>query len=158
MKMLQDKLITFEQSLAYAIEKTAVYYRLKGAQFFNSRNYGITLEQFCVLEILYHSKEEICQRDVSKKILKDRSNTSRFLNILEEKAFIERNVDTKQKRLVKKVKITQKGKELYELIIPEIKAEYWTSLEGVSDEEISFMKNMLEKIRNNLSKDTNIQI
>lgn len=156
--MLNQQVITFEQSLAYSIEKTAVYYRLKGAQFFNSREYGITLEQFCVLEVLYYSNEEICQRDISKKILKDRSNTSRILNILEEKGFIIRTVDTKQKRLVKKVEITPKGKNLYELVLPVIREAYWKSLEGISEEEITFMKTILEKIRNNLSKDTTIQI
>ena len=156
--MPQEEVVTYEQCLAYSIEKTAVYYRLMGAQFFNARNYGITLEQFSVLEILYQSKEEICQRDLSKKILKDRSNTSRFLNILEEKGCIIRNVDTKQKRLVKNVKITQKGKELYELIIPELKTVYLASLENISKDEISFVKDFLKKIRNNLSKDTNIQI
>ncbi len=153
----EQKIKTFEDSLLYAVEKTSMYYRIKGAQFFS--NYEVTAEQFCVLEALYYSQEEkVCQRDISKKILKDRSNTGRLLNILEEKRFVSRVVDTRQKRLVKMVSITQKGKELYEKISPEIKKVFLKTLDGVSMEELDFVKNILRKIRENLSKDITIQI
>lgn len=155
---IKEEIKTFEHSLVYAIEKTALYYRLMGAQFFNGSDYDITSEQFCVLEVLYYSQVDVCQRDISKKILKDRSNTSRLLTILEEKGLITRTVDTKQKRLIKKVEITQDGKDLYEKALPYIKDVYMATLDGVSLEEIEQIKKILEKIRNNLSKDTTIQI
>lgn len=157
-KMIKEGIKTFENTILYAIEKTALYYKLKGAQIFNGSNFGITAEQYCVLEVLYYSKGDVCQRDISKKILKDRSNTSRLLSILEEKELITRTVDTKQKRLVKNVVITQAGKDLYERISPVITDAYWLTLEGVSAEELDEVKRILGKIRENLSKDTTIQI
>jgi len=157
--MQTDEIITFEQSIAFAVEKTAIYYRLKAAQLFNANKYAITPEQYCVLESLYHSgDEEVCQRDISKKILKDRSNTSRILNILEDKGFISRTINTKQKRLVKTVEITQEGKVLYARISPEIKDAFLQTVDGVLDEELFIVKKVLERIRENLSKETTIQI
>ncbi|MEI8377873.1 MAG: MarR family transcriptional regulator [bacterium] len=155
--MLEKDIKFFEQSLTYAMEKTAIYCRLKGAQFFASQDFDITLDQFCVLEVLSYT-EDVCQRDISKKILKDRSNTSRILNILEEKELLERKVDIKQKRLVKKVYLTPKGKALLENIFPKVKEEYMKALDGISEEDIAMVKRILEKMRENLIKDTTIQI
>lgn len=153
----REQLQSFKDGIGYAIDKTAVYLKVYGAQFFNSKNFGITLEQFIALVALFES-DNICQRDLSKLILKDRSNTSRILNILEEKGLIERTIDTKQKRLVKKVCLTKSGKELLLKIGPEIKKSYQTLITGISDEEIEAVKNILKKLRNNLSENTTIQI
>lgn len=148
---------SFKEGIGYLIDKTAVYLKVYGSQFFNSKNFGITLEQFIALVALFEN-DNICQRDLSKLILKDRSNTSRILNILEEKGLIERAIDTKQKRLVKKVCLTQKGRNLILEIGPEIKEAYQKLIAGISDEEIKTLKNILEKLRNNLSQNTTIQI
>jgi len=155
---MQEKDIKFfEQSLTHAMEKTTTYCRLKGAQFFALHDFGITMDQFCVLEVLSYT-EDVCQRDISKKILKDRSNTSRILAILEEKGLIKRQVDTKQKRLVKKVYLTSKGQDLLEQIFPKVKESYLKVFDGISEEEMAMVKRVLEKMRENLMKDTTIQI
>ncbi len=147
----------FEQSVSYSMEKTSMFYRIMGSQFFTNENFGITLEQFVVLEVLSYLKNA-CQRDIAKKILKDRSNVTRILNILESKGLVQREVDTKQKRLVKKVHLTEKGEELLNEIFPKVKEAYLKSLEGITKDEIDQFKITLEKIRNNLSKDAVIQI
>jgi DNA-binding MarR family transcriptional regulator len=147
----------FEDSILYAIGKTELYCRIKGAQFFTSHDFGVTLEQFCLLELLSHS-DATCQRDLSKRALKDRSNVSRILNILENKGLVERQIDTKQKRLVKKVSITKKGRDLFEKIIPILRARFSGHFEGITDEELKTTRRTLEKLRINLSKDTAIQI
>lgn len=155
--MLEKDIKFFEQSLTYAMEQTTTYCRLKGAQFFASHDFGITLDQFCVLEVLYYAPGS-CQRDISKKVLKDRSNTSRILAILEEKGLVERRVDMRQKRLVKNVFLTPEGSALWERIFPVVKAEYIQAYEGISDEEIDIVRRVLGRMRENLSKDTTIQI
>lgn len=153
----KNQVKSFRESIGYQIDKTAVYLKVYGSQFFNSKNFGITLEQFIALVALFES-DNICQRDLSKLILKDRSNTSRILNILEEKGLIQRIIDTKQKRLVKKVSLTDKGRELLFKIGPEIKQSYESLIEGISEEEIEILRKILEKLRNNLSEYTTIQI
>ena len=80
------------------------------------------------------------------------------MNILEEKGLIQRIIDTKQKRLVKKVSLTDKGRELLFKIGPEIKQSYESLIEGISEEEIEILRKILEKLRNNLSEYTTIQI
>lgn len=91
-------------------------------------------------------------------ILKDRSNTGRILNILEEKGLITREVETKQKRLVKKIYITEKGKKLWSDSYQEVKKEFSFIFNDISNEEFQTLKTLLAKVRNSLSKNTNLQI
>lgn len=149
--------ICYTKSIMYMMEQTVIYFKLKGAQFFNQLNIGVTIDQYAALDAIYHN-ENICQRDLSKLILKDRSNTGRILNILEEKGFIKRAVETKGKRLVKKIYITTKGTEMIENHQKMLKEAFHKVFEEVSEEEFTVVRQILTKLRDTLSKSTNIQI
>lgn len=147
----------YTESVFYAMEQTVVYLRVKGSQFFNQLDVGVTIEQFTVLDTIY-TNNDICQRDLSKLILKDRSNTGRILNILEEKGFIKRAVETKGKRLVKKIYITEKGTDLVEKTQPKLREAFSQVFEGISTEEFDNVREFLDKVKDKLSKITSIQI
>lgn len=147
----------YTESLIYLMEQTVVYFRVKGAQFFNELNLGITIDQFVTLDAIY-CNDDICQRDVSKIVLKDRSNTGRILTILEENDLIKRAVETKGKRLVKKVYITDKGKQIIEENHPKLRNAFLKVFEDVSEEEFATLRQTLNKMKDHLSKTTSIQI
>lgn len=147
----------YAESVIYSMEQAVIYFRIKGAQFFNQLNIGITVDQFAALDAIY-CNDDICQRDLSKIILKDRSNTGRILNILEENGFIERLVETKNNRLVKKIYITEKGKKMVEEHQPKLRDAFWQVLEDVSEEEFDVLRKTLDKLKDALSKTTSIQI
>ena len=92
------------------LEKTAKVLRLLGTQVFEKIGAGIGADEHAALDTI-SCNPDICQRDLAKLILKDRANTGKIINSLEEKKLIERCIDTKNNRLVKKVKTTQKGEE-----------------------------------------------
>lgn len=144
-------------SIIYLMEQVVTYSRLKGAQFFAETDMGVTIDQFTAIDAIY-CNNDICQRDLSKILLKDRSNTGRILNILEEKGFITRAVETKGKRLVKKIYITQKGKELVETCLPKLKQAFLQVFDEISEDEFSKLRETLEKMKESLSKTTCIQI
>lgn len=147
----------YTESLIYLMEQTVVYFRVKGAQFFNELNLGITIDQFVTLDAIY-CNNDICQRDVSKIVLKDRSNTGRILTILEENGLINRSVETKGKRLVKKVYITDKGRQIIEENHPKLRDAFLKVFEDVSEEEFATLRQILEKLKSRLSQTTSIQI
>lgn len=145
------------ESAIYLMEQTVIYTKIKGAQFFNELKIGVTIDQFVALDAI-SANENICQRDLSKLILKDRSNTGRILNILEEKGFITRALETKGKRPVKKIYITEKGKKLVEESVPRLRSAFQQVFEDVSDEELAVLRGILNKMKTSLSKTTSIQI
>lgn len=155
--MKELKVKHYFESVLYLMEQTIIYTRVKGAQFFNQLDLGVTIDQFVALDAIY-ANENICQRDLSKLILKDRSNTGRILNILDEKGFITRSVETKGKRLVKKIYITEKGKDLVEKSIPRLHAAFHQVFEDVSEEEFATLRKIVTKLKDSLSKTTTIQI
>lgn len=155
--MKEKEVIHYIDSALYSMEQTAVYLRIKGAQFFNELNLGITVDQFVALDAIY-CNEDICQRDLSKIILKDRSNTGRILNILEENGFITRELETKGKRPVKKIYITKKGSNLVEESLPQLSSAFHNIFEEISEDEFKMLRAILEKIKKSLSEITSIQI
>jgi DNA-binding MarR family transcriptional regulator len=155
--MKKRKKIHYTDSTIYLMEQTVIYSKIKGAQFFNELKMGVTIDQFITLEAIMSNKD-ICQRDLSKIILKDRSNTGRLLNILEENGFITRAVETKGKRLVKKIYITEKGKNLIDKSLPKLTNAFSQVFDDISEEEFDTLRKILEKLKSSLSKTTNIQI
>ncbi|MBO8431029.1 MarR family transcriptional regulator [Spirochaetes bacterium] len=108
---MEDKLVKhFTDSIYYELEKTARVLRLLGVQMFEKIDAGLGGDEHAALDTI-SCNPNICQRDLAKLILKDRANTGKIINSLEEKKLIERCIDTKNNRLVKKVKITEKGEE-----------------------------------------------
>jgi len=155
--MKENKNCHYTESVIYAMEQTVVYFKIKGAQMISALNVGITIDQFAALDAIY-CHEDICQRDLSKLILKDRSNTGRILNILEENGFVERVTDTKNNRLVRKIYITEKGKNLIDTHHVNLRQEFIKVFEEVSDEEFVTLRQTLDKLKDSLSKTTSIQI
>lgn len=147
----------FSESVAHEIIKTAIYLRIKGSQYFSKINMEITFEQYIALDAISHSPD-ICQRDLCKLILKDRSNTGRILNILDEKGYVERTIETKKNRLIKKIKITEKGQKILDDNQDKIKKDFNKVFEKMTEDEFKTLKSLLIKFRTILSEDTAIQI
>lgn len=147
----------YVDSIVYLIEQTSVYFNTKGAQFFEQLNIGITLDQFTAIDTISFN-QGICQRDLSKLILKDRSYTSRILNTLEEKGFIERRVETKGKRLVKTLYLTQEGENIILNNQERLKNSFSNVFGDISEEEFISMRATLEKMKDSVSKFTIIPL
>lgn len=147
----------YTESIIYSMEQTVTYFKIKGAQFFNQLNLGVTIDQFGVLDAIY-CNDDICQRDLSKIVLRDRSNTGRILNILEKNGFVRREIETKGKRLVKKIYITDNGRKIIEENHEKLRTAFLKVFENVSEEEFATLRQTLDKLKESLSKTTTIQI
>ncbi len=98
----------FTDSIYYKLEQTAKYCRYLGIQLFQKFNIPMSVEEFAAMDVIT-ANDGICQRELAKIILKDRANTGRILKSLENKGYIERMADTKNNRLVRKMKPTPEG-------------------------------------------------
>lgn len=114
---------SYTESLYYEIILTAKYFKLMGSKLFEKLGINISFEEYISLDLL-SKNSELCQRDLAKLLLKDRANTGRILNSLEEKGLIKRINDIKNNRLVKIIKITENGeksvKEIFKKLEPSI--------------------------------------
>lgn len=147
----------FTDSIFYQMELTAKYCKSLGMQVFAKLNIPITLDEFSALDvIMLHNR--ICQRELAQLILKDRANTGRILNSLEERGLIERFVDTKNKRLVRRVMLTEKGKEILQKSSEIVKNHLNQMPKIIKDSEKIYMKEIMEKFREGLKNEVEMKI
>ena len=141
----------YTETIHYEIEQLARVMKLAAVQTFNKLKLDITPDEFSTLDVIScHSG--ICQRDLAKLILKDRANTGRILDSLEEKELVTRFVDTKSNRLVKKMALTEKGyKKLIE-VAKTIKNHIRQAEEYFQRDEIEALQASLKKFRANIEK------
>lgn len=147
----------YTDSIYYQFEQTAKFCRHLGMQVFQKLNLPVTLDEFAALDTILVN-EEICQRDLAKLILKDRPNTGRILNSLEQKGYIERFADTKNNRLVRKMKITEKGKQISEEVTKALK-NYIDKIPKIfSENDKQDLKELMKRFRENLEQEVEMNI
>lgn len=120
------------ESIYYQLEQTARYCRYLGLQVFQKLGVSVTMDEFIAMDTI-SLNDGMCQRELAKLILKDRANTGRILNSLEKKGYIERFVDTKNNRLVRRMRLTQEGKDVT-MEVSRILREYISKLPEVFPE------------------------
>lgn len=149
--------IHYTDTIHYELENTAKLMRMLALQLFDKLHISLSFDE-CIALDLIACNEGICQRDLAKKILKDRANTGRILDSLEKKGFIKRFVDLKNNRLVKKMTINEDGLNLLNEITTKIKSYIDNVTTAVSKDEIKNMRDTLKLFRLNLEKvvETNI--
>lgn len=155
--MAEDKLLHYTDSIHYELEQTARLMRILTLQLFENLKIELSIDEYAALDTV-SINAGICQRDLAKLILKDRANTGRILNSLEQKGFITRFIDTKNNRLVKKMGITEKGLRELGAINKKIKGYMDGMTKRISPKEIDSVQETLRKFRLDLEKAVNMNI
>jgi len=107
--------------------------------------YGLTSGQFAVLEALYH-KGDLSVGDVQDKILSTSGTIPVIVKNLEKEGFLERRNDEIDKRRFI-LHITQKGRELMDIVYPENEAIIISIISIWSKEEQEQILSYLKKLR-----------
>lgn len=147
----------YTDSIYYQLEQTAKYCRYLGIQMFQNLNIPLTMDEFVALDVI-QANDGICQRELAKLILKDRPNTGRILNSLEEKGYVERFVDTKNNRLVRKMILTEEGKKVTKDVTEIVKNHIEKLPKVFSDEDKAILMSSLKKFRESLEKEVAMKI
>ena len=147
----------YRDTIFYQIDLTARYCKLLGTQVFEQFNIGLTPEEFVVLDTLL-MKEELCQRDLAKLILKDRANTGKLLDVLEKKGLVTRTLSMKNNRPVKLIEITKEGESCLENAAKQIRPHYAAIKEQMNNSDIARVGDLLAELRRILNESLNIQI
>ena len=110
---------------------------------------GITSEQFVVLDTI-RCYDNIYQQKLSEILMKDKSNTTRIIKVLEAKGLINREAGNSNNRLVYKLTITEKGKKLADDNMPKIKKMITDIFENITDEELDTLHTLSKKFQSDL--------
>ena len=147
----------FTDTIFYQIELTARYTKLLGTQLFGRLGVGLTPEEFAALDTI-SANEDLCQRDLAKLILKDRANTGKLLDSLEQKALITRELSIKNNRPVKIVKITQEGQKVYSETYARLAPHHKIVEEKIANTDLERVGELLRDLREVLEDTIDIGI
>lgn len=105
-----------ENSLGYAIGKTNWYLKTLLNKLLKEEGLNITNEQWIVLKVIC-ANPAVSQTEIAEKSLKDKTNITRILDILEKNAYIERRKDHKDRRM-NRIHITEQGLKILKAVNP----------------------------------------
>jgi len=144
-------------SIFYQFEKTAKYCRSLSVQVFQKLGASVSSDEFIVLDTI-DVNGCICQRELAQLILKDRAGTGRLLDSLEKKGYIERFVDTKNNRLVRKMQLTDAGKNTLKEVSTKIKKYVNKMPEIIPEDEREKLISAIINFRHGLKKEVQMNI
>ena len=116
-------------------------------EIFRSGRFGITVEQFSILGILWY-REGIRQQDIAEAVRRDKTTVARVINTMIRHGLLYRRADEGDKR-TKLVFLTQRGKDLQEATVNASGQVYLRALEGLKEKEIRQLNKFLHKIIRN---------
>lgn len=154
--MSEKSIRHFTDSIFYSIEQIARYVEIDGKEFFTKFTTEITPEEFRTIDVIL-CNPDICQRDLAKLILRDRVRTGRILDSLEEKGLIRRFSDMKNKRLVKKMALTEIGRKYYIEITEKLHPYLEKFYEKFTASQLGELKNLLQLLEKAVSAVTKVQ-
>ena len=147
--MTKEKKLQSEISLGMLIGQV---HRLSTKRFVqNSHKYGldISLDQWLVLGPVWKN-EGISQKNISEYSGKDKTSVTKIIDTLEKKNLVVRVIDQLDHR-VKRVVLSNKGRELFLNVMPVMSQTRDELRNGISDNEIESLKIVLNKIYKNLN-------
>lgn len=148
----------YTESFYYQIKLTEKLIKIWCKQIEESLDLPVTIDEMTTLSIIKENDGKIHQRDLAQMIFKDRANTGKLLNNLEEKGFITRVDATKNKRQAKIINITAKGDEIIIMFREEIEPIFEKLKERTSEDDRIIVKQYLQNVRDVITESIELNI
>lgn len=147
--------ILLKQKIGMRLARAGALARLFAIQSFLKAGFEITPEQFTVLMAL-NENNGMYLRQLADITFKDRPNMTRIVSILENGGYVTSELAA-DGRQVKKLYITDKGRETCAQILPEILNVWNTMIKGIPEDNIDDLLRIIDRIEFNLKENTILQ-
>ncbi|MBK8417035.1 MAG: MarR family transcriptional regulator [Bacteroidetes bacterium] len=139
-----------DQIIFYSVEKSIKSYRQFAQKCIDKKGIDITIDQWLVLKTI-ENNAGMTQQQIAKNVFKDYASITRIIEILVTKKYLERNFHSVDRRRFD-LSITKLGFEMLKRLTPIIESNRKQALNGITKSEIELLKNVLNKITENVSK------
>ncbi|HET6340166.1 MAG TPA: MarR family winged helix-turn-helix transcriptional regulator [Polyangiales bacterium] len=142
--------IVVDNAIGFWIHR--VYQATRNEMFRRFREIGedVTPEQWAVLIRLWE-QDARTQSDLSDATFRDRPTMSRILDGMQERGYVEREVDAKDSR-VRIVKLTRRGRALQKKLVPVVQSLVEGAVKGIADEDLVTTRATLRKMFDNVER------
>lgn len=109
---------------------------------------NITPEQYLVLDILWE-KQSLSQQNIADIIQKDKNSVTKIIDSLEKKNFVNRVVDTKDRR-INKIELTEEGLALEEITTQVAINFMYDTVKDIDTQDLDKFVDVMHKLNDNL--------
>lgn len=135
------------QTIFYTIERAIKTYRQYAQRSISEHGIDITIDQLLVLRAI-QDFDGISQTQIAGMIFKDYASVTRIIDLLVRKNYLQREYHKNDRRR-HHLKITASGSKVIAKLNPVVANYRQNALENISEEEITALRNVLEKITDN---------
>jgi MarR family 2-MHQ and catechol resistance regulon transcriptional repressor len=143
-EIIQTKFVSNQQKAIVNLRYTSNY--LSNIQNNFMIEFDLTMPQFNVLRILRGSKSAISIQDIKERMVEKSPNTTRLLDKLVDKGFVERSNSVSSDKRKNFIAITESGLEVLSQIDSKISNEDFFQ-NKLTDEEAETLSSLLDKLR-----------
>ena len=136
-------------TIFYSIEEAIKSYRKLSQREIKKVIPDITVDQALILQMI--NDKQLSQTEMADLIFKDYASMTRIIGLMIKKDYLVKTTSDNDRR-VSVLKITPRGKSTLKQLIPIIKQNRETALEGLEIEELNKLKGSLSKIIQNCKK------
>ncbi len=139
---------SLEENILYQTGELSRLLHKKISATFNENGFGVTVEQFGILALLWY-REGVTQQDIANGLNRDKTTIARVIENMISNNLIVKVPDQIDRRN-KRIYLTQKGKTLQKEMVEASGSVYYRALKGISDSDIEHCLMILKQISNNL--------
>jgi DNA-binding MarR family transcriptional regulator len=137
------------QSLGFLLVRTALKLRLLGNTILQEAGEDLTVDQWGILNLLWEADGQT-PVELARRADKDKPNVTRLLQILEDKHYVSRKPDPKDRRS-HRIHLTESGAALKDRLLDLGVSCYERACQGLSRQEIDTLKKLLNRVYVNVS-------
>jgi DNA-binding MarR family transcriptional regulator len=137
-------------TVLYTLEQTIKEYRKYALKNIGRIVKDITVDQ-CLLLIILNENCNYSQKEIAELIFKDNASITRIIELMVKKEYLKRKINEIDRRKFT-LEITEKGKKTIKILTPVIIKNRQNALEGLSENKIELLEQMLNTIITNCKK------
>lgn len=138
-----------EDVILFQIDKTSKISKIYSQRDMDRLGFGITVDQWILLKII-HESDQLSQKELAEKSLRDPASITRTLDLLEKKQLIKRLAIENNRRQYT-VALSDKGIEFINERMSMVHEHRSKSIEGFTRDELVQLTSYLLRIQNNMS-------
>ena len=146
-----------KEKIGSLIYITGTLIRGFSTQTFVEKQFGLTPDQYVILDLLIENNEIMYQRQLAEILLKDRANIARIIDIMLKNGLIDKIPDSNGRRIYKLI-VTKKGKAIRDKIAPTGLNLRDEIVKNIPQEELDITFRTLEKMNLNIRDKVKLQV
>lgn len=131
----------------YSLDRAIRQYRKLAQANIDRAGIGITIDQWLVLQVI-REHDDLTQTDIAERVFKDQASVARMISLLLTRGLLASEPSPNDGRR-SRLRVTPTGLQTLDAVEPVVLHNRAIALQGLSDDDLTVLKTLLERIYNN---------